>query len=130
MRSAGRISAAYSKMEDQNKYHQDQNIKLQKMKDEQNKRMLDLDIAISHNDDQVSITNERKNILEKISKNILSTHGLQIDPNLSRNFEIKMSEVKKNRNSRRNVLTSQNQSKYLIRLNSSFRVKWDLIVMV
>lgn len=69
-------------------------------------------------------------ILEKISKNILSSHGLQIDPNLSRNFEMKMSEMKKNRSSRVNPHKSKNQSKWIIRLNSSFRMKWDLIVML
>ena len=70
------------------------------------------------------------NVLEKISKNILSSHGLQIDPNLSRNFEMKMSDIKKNRSSRVNPLKSLNQTKYLLRMNSKFRMNWDLIVMM
>ena len=86
--------------------------------------------SASRLDDQASITNDRKNILEKISKNILSSHGLQIDPNLSRNFEMKMSEVKKNRSLRVNPGTNDKNSQCLIRMNSSFRIRWDLIVML
>jgi hypothetical protein len=42
---------------------------------------------------------------------------------------MKMSEIKKNRNLRVNPLNKINQTKCLIRMNSSFRIKWDLIVM-
>jgi hypothetical protein len=40
-----------------------------------------------------------------------------------------MAELKKNRSMRVNPLANQNSTKYLIRMNSSFRIKWDLIVM-
>lgn len=68
MRGAGRISAAYSKLEDQQRAHEARDEQLKEMKERQDKRELELEQSISHNDDQLSITNERKNILEKISK--------------------------------------------------------------
>lgn len=95
MKGAGRISAAYSKM-DENKRKMEEQKEMLRAIDEEEKNRHDLGSgSISNQDDQLSITNQRKNILEKISKNILSSHGLQIDPNLSRNFEMKMSEMRK-----------------------------------
>jgi len=60
MRGAGRISAAYSKIEDQNKFHEEQNAKLKAMRDEQEKKSIEINRSLSHHDDQMSITNERK----------------------------------------------------------------------
>ena len=43
---------------------------------------------------------------------------------------MKMSEVKKNRSLRVNPGTNDKNSQCLIRMNSSFRIRWDLIVML
>lgn len=48
---------------------------------------------------------------------------------MSRNFETKMAEMRKNRNMRSNPLINT-PTVYLIRMNAPFRTKWDLIVMM
>ena len=67
MRGAGRISAAYSKLEEQTKQNEERQAAIKEIKEREKRRLSEVN-SISQHDDQMSITNDRKNILEKISK--------------------------------------------------------------
>ena len=69
MRSAGRLSVAYLGIEEDKKLDEIRRKEsMLAMQAEQERRLTENELSKSQQDDQHSIADERKNILEKISK--------------------------------------------------------------
>lgn len=68
MKNAARVSFASNNLNEQHEAAQQRDEDMQHLKAQQKLREEELDVSVSQNDEKMSITNERKNILEKISK--------------------------------------------------------------